>query len=156
MTRHRKRPTVMPEGASYGTARVCAGIQTLERPTGRTAELGAEPQVGTARMLAALDKGVTACPRGIPTVQDRVVQTALRTVLEPIFEHDFAPHSYGFRPGRGCKDALRRVDGLLKAGYIYVVDADLKSYFDTIPKDRLLTQVGQKVSDGRILRLVEA
>src|SRR6266581_3781342 len=56
-------------------------------------------------------------PLGIPTVQDRVVQTALRTVLEPIFERDFAPHSYGFRPGRGCKDALRRVDRLLKAGY---------------------------------------
>jgi RNA-directed DNA polymerase len=85
-----------------------------------------------------------------------VVQTALRTVLEPIFERDFAPHSYGFRPGRGCKDALRRVDELLKAGYIHIVDADLKSYFDTIPKDRLLALVGQKVSDSRILGLVEA
>jgi RNA-directed DNA polymerase len=95
-------------------------------------------------------------PLGIPTVQDRVVQTALRTVLEPIFEHDFAPHSYGFRPGRGCKDALRRVDELLKAGYTHIVDADLKSYFDTIPKDRLLAQVGRKVSDGRILELVAA
>jgi RNA-directed DNA polymerase len=95
-------------------------------------------------------------PLGIPTVQDRVVQTALRTVLEPIFERDFAPHSYGFRPGRGCKDALRRIDGLLKAGYHHVVDADLKSYFDTIPKDRLLARIGQKVSDRRILGLVEA
>ena len=56
-------------------------------------------------------------PLGIPTVRDRVVQTALRMVLEPIFERDFAEHSYGFRPGRGCKDALRRVDELLKAGY---------------------------------------
>src|SRR6516225_4111917 len=64
-------------------------------------------------------------PLGIPTVRDRVVQTALRLVLEPIFERDFARHSYGFRPGRGCKDALRRVDDLLKAGYIHVVDADL-------------------------------
>jgi RNA-directed DNA polymerase len=95
-------------------------------------------------------------PLGIPTVQDRVVQTALRTVVEPIFEHDFAPHSYGFRPGRGCKDALRRVAELLAAGYLHVVDADLKSYFDTIPKDRLLALVGQKVSDGRILALVAA
>jgi len=95
-------------------------------------------------------------PLGIPTVQDRVVQTALRTVLEPIFERDFAPHSYGFRPGRGCKDALRRVDELLKAGYIHVVDADLKSYFDTIPKDRLLALIGRKVSDSRLLGLVEA
>jgi len=95
-------------------------------------------------------------PLGIPTVRDRVVQTALRMVLEPIFERDFARHSYGFRPGRGCKDALRRVDELLKAGYTHVVDADLQSYFDTIPKDRLLGQIGQKVSDGRILALIEA
>ena len=94
-------------------------------------------------------------PLGIPTVRDRVAQTALRMVLEPIFEHEFAEHSYGFRPGRGCKDALRRVDELLKAGYNLIVDADLKSYFDTIPHDRLMTLVGQKVSDGRILTLIE-
>ncbi len=85
-----------------------------------------------------------------------MVQTALRMVLEPIFERDFAEHSYGFRPRRGCKDALRRVDGLLKAGYTYIVDADLKSYFDTIPHDRLMTLIKQKVSDGRVLNLIEA
>jgi RNA-directed DNA polymerase len=95
-------------------------------------------------------------PLGIPTVRDRVVQTALRQVLEPIFERDFAAQSYGFRPGRGCKDALRRVDELLKTGYTHVVDADLKSYFDTIPHDRLLTLVSRKVSDGRVLTLIEA
>jgi RNA-directed DNA polymerase len=95
-------------------------------------------------------------PLGIPTVRDRVVQTALRNVLEPIFERDFAEHSYGFRPGRGCKDALRRVDALLKAGYTHVVDADLKSYFDTIPHDRLMERIRQKVSDGRVLSLLEA
>jgi RNA-directed DNA polymerase len=95
-------------------------------------------------------------PLGIPTVRDRVVQTALTMVLEPIFERDFAAQSYGFRPGKGCKAALRRVTELLAAGYIHVVDADLKSYFDTIAKDRLLAQVGQKVTDGRILALVES
>jgi len=94
-------------------------------------------------------------PLGIPTVRDRVVQTALRMALEPIFEQGFAEHSYGFRPDRGCKDALRRVDELLEAGYTTIVDADLKSYFDTIPHDRLLALVGQKVSDGRILTLIE-
>jgi len=94
-------------------------------------------------------------PLGIPTVRDRVVQTALRMVIEPIFEHEFAEHSYGFRPKRGCKDALRRVDELLKSGYTSIVDADLKSYFDTIPHDRLMTLVGQKVSDGRVLTLIE-
>ena len=95
-------------------------------------------------------------PLGIPTVRDRVVQTAVLNALEPIFEREFAEHSYGFRPGRGCKDALRRVDQLLKAGYTYVVNADLKSYFDTIPHDRLLALVAQKVSDGRVLSLIEA
>ena len=69
-------------------------------------------------------------PLGIPTVRDRVAQAALRAVLEPIFERDFAAQSYGFRPKRGCKDALRRVDTLLKQGYAWVVDADLKSYLD--------------------------
>ena len=93
-------------------------------------------------------------PLGIPTVRDRVVQTALRMVVEPIFEHGFAAQSYGFRPGRGCKDALRRVDGLLKEGYVFVVDADLKSYFDTIPHDRLMALVGRKVADGRIMELI--
>ena len=95
-------------------------------------------------------------PLGIPTVRDRVVQAALRNVLEPIFEREFAAHSYGFRPKRGTKDALRRVDGLLRAGHTWVVDADLKSYFDTIPRDRLLGRVRTRVSDGRVLALVEA
>ena len=94
-------------------------------------------------------------PLGIPTIRDRVVQAALRDVLEPIFERDFAEQSYGFRPGRGCKDALRRVDELLKEGYTTVLDVDLKSYFDTIPHQPLLDRVRQKVSDGRVLTLIE-
>ena len=93
-------------------------------------------------------------PLGIPTVRDRVVQGALRNVLEPIFERDFAEHSYGFRPERGCKDALRRVDQLLKAGSSWVVDADIANYFDTIPQDKLLGQVTQKVADRRVLELI--
>ena len=95
-------------------------------------------------------------PLGIPAVRDRVVQTALRNVLEPIFEQTFCEHSYGFRPGRSAKDALRRVDGQLKSGYRYVVDADLKSYFDTIPHERLMALVEQRVADGRVLSLVRA
>ena len=95
-------------------------------------------------------------PLGIPTVGDRVVQAAVRHVLEPIFERDFAEHSYGFRPQRGCKDALRQVEKLLEEGYPWVVDADLKSYFDTIPHERLLRLVQDKVSDGRVLNLIEA
>ena len=76
-------------------------------------------------------------------------------VLEPIFERDFAAHSYGFRPQRGCKDALRRVAGLLLAGYVHIVDVDLKSYFDTIPKDRLMQFVQQSISDRRVLGLIQ-
>lgn len=95
-------------------------------------------------------------PLGIPTVRDRVVETALRNVMEPIFERDFAEHSYGFRPRRGCKDALRRVDHLLKAGNTWVVDADLQSYFDTIPQQKLLGRVAEKVADSRVLELVGA
>ena len=95
-------------------------------------------------------------PLGIPTVRDRVVQAALRAVLEPIFERDFAAQSYGFRPNRGCKDALRRVDTLLKAGYSWVVDADLKSYFDTIPHGALLARVREKVTDSKVLGLLQA
>ncbi|MCP4591344.1 MAG: group II intron reverse transcriptase/maturase [bacterium] len=94
-------------------------------------------------------------PLGIPTVRDRIVQTALRNVIEPIFDRDFAEHSYGFRPGRGSKDALRRVDSLLKAGYTHVVDADLKSYFDTIPHQLLMEQVRDKIADGGVLKLIE-
>jgi RNA-directed DNA polymerase len=93
-------------------------------------------------------------PLGIPTVQDRVVQTALRYAIEPIFEKEFAAQSYGFRPGRGCKDALRRVADLLAQGYVHVVDADLKAYFDSIPHERLLRRVEEKVTDGRVLNLV--
>jgi RNA-directed DNA polymerase len=94
-------------------------------------------------------------PLGIPTVRDRVVQTALRNVLEPIFEREFAEHSYGFRPNRGAKDALRRVHELLQRGYVQVVDADLKSYFDTIPKEQLLARVMERVADGKVLALIE-
>lgn len=93
-------------------------------------------------------------PLGIPTVRDRVVQTAVVKVIEPIFEREFAEQSYGFRPGRGCKDALRRVDGLLKSGYHYVVDADLKSYFDTIPHDRLLSRLKARIADSSLLELI--
>ncbi len=95
-------------------------------------------------------------PLGIPTVRDRVVQAALRNAIEPIFEREFAAQSYGFRPGRGCKDALRRVDGLLKAGYEWIVDVDLKSYFDTIPHEQLLARIRERVADSKVLDLITA
>ena len=90
-------------------------------------------------------------PLGIPTVKDRIIQAALKMVIEPIFEVQFRPGSYGFRPGLGCKDALREVDRLVKEGYTHVVDADLTGYFDTIPHDRLMALVAGSISDGRVL-----
>jgi Reverse transcriptase (RNA-dependent DNA polymerase)/Group II intron, maturase-specific domain len=94
-------------------------------------------------------------PLGIPTVKDRIVQTALKMVIEPICETRFRPGSYGFRPGRSCKDALREVDRLLKEGFTWVVDADLQGYFDSIPHDRLMTLVAASISDGPVLSLLE-
>jgi len=94
-------------------------------------------------------------PLGIPTVKDRIVQTALKMAIEPIFETQFRPGSYGFRPGRSCKDALREVDRLLKEGYTHVVDADLQGYFDSIPHDRLMALVAGSISDGRVLSLID-
>lgn len=94
-------------------------------------------------------------PLGIPCVRDRVVEGAMRQVLEPIFEREFAEHSYGFRPGRSAQQAVGRVEGLLKAGYTWIVDADLKSFFDTIPQGPLLSLIAERVSDRRFMELIQ-
>ena len=94
-------------------------------------------------------------PLGIPAVKDRIVQTALKMVIEPIFENEFVEHSYGFRPLRGCKLALSTVNGCLKAGQTWVVDADMKSYFDTIPHALLMVEVEKFISDGKVLKLIQ-
>ena len=95
-------------------------------------------------------------PLGIPTVRDRVVQSAMRHVLEPLWEAKFVDQSYGFRPGRSCKDALRRVEQLLHDGCTWVVDADIQSYYDSIEHPRMLVEVAKQVADGKVLELVEA
>lgn len=94
-------------------------------------------------------------PLGIPTVRDRIVQTALLHVLEPIFERDFAETSYGFRPERNAQQAVVQVEAHLAEGCTWIVDADLKGYFDTIPHAKLLARLREKVADGRVLSLVE-
>lgn len=94
-------------------------------------------------------------PLGIPAVRDRSVEGALRQVLEPIFERDFAEHSYGFRPGRGPAQAVARVEELIKEGRGVCVDVDLKSYFDTIPHEQLMRLVKERIVDGRVLELLE-
>lgn len=95
-------------------------------------------------------------PLGIPTVKDRVVQMAIKLVIEPIFEQTFRNSSHGFRPERGCKDALREVDAWLKGGYTWVVDADIKGYFDNISHELMMSKVEQRVADKRLLSLLEA
>jgi RNA-directed DNA polymerase len=93
-------------------------------------------------------------PLGIPTVRDRVVQMATLLILEPIFEADFEDCSYGFRPGRSAHQALEEIRGHVKAGYQAVYDADLKAYFDTIPRDKLLACVRMRVVDRSVLQLI--
>jgi RNA-directed DNA polymerase len=94
-------------------------------------------------------------PLGIPTVTDRIAETALRMTIEPIFEKKFMECSYGFRPKRSTKDALRRVQQHLDQGRTFVVDIDIEKYFDTIDHDLLMEEVKNEVSDGRVLRMIE-
>jgi len=157
--------------ASYGKVAANGGAPGVDHVTVEV--FGNDLEANVGRLAAALRGGTyqpqairrvyipkpgsnEQRPLGIPTVRDRVVQAAVRQVVEPIFEKEFAAHNYGFRPGRGCKDALRRVDALLKAGYVYVVDADLKSYFDLIPQERLMSRLRERIADGRVLALIES
>ena len=144
-----------------------AGVdgQSVERFAARAEmyleELGTALKRGTyrpqpVRRVEIAKGGGKFRPLGIPVVKDRIVQTALKFVLEPIFEQEFLGTSYGFRPGLGCKDALREVERLLREGYTFVVDADLRSYFDTIPHVRLMERVKEKMSNGRVVDLIEA
>ena len=94
-------------------------------------------------------------PLGIPTVRDRVVQTAAKLVLEPILEADLEDTAYGYRPGRSAAGAIERVDGLLRQGYTQVVDADLSKYFDSIPHAALLQSVARRIVDRHMLRLIK-
>ena len=94
-------------------------------------------------------------PLGIPTIRDRVVQTAAKLVLEPIFEADFEDNVYGYRPVRGAVDAVKEVRRLICRGYSGVVDADLSRYFDSVPHDQLLNSVARRIVDRRMLRLIK-
>jgi len=132
--------------------------QRLEQHTeylSRTLQQGSYQPDAVRRVLIPKPGSNEKRPLGIPTVRDRVVQKAILATIEPIFEREFAEQSYGFRPGRGCKAALRRVEQLLRAGYTWVVDADLQRYFDTILHEVLLQLVAERIADGRVLKLIE-
>jgi RNA-directed DNA polymerase len=161
------RPNLL---AAYARVKANGGAAGVDRQT--VEAFGERLDDNLDRIASALEQGVyrpqtikrvwipkpgkkELRPLGVPTVRDRVVQTAMRNVLEPIFENDFAEESCGFRPGRGCKDALRRVDALLKSGFTWVVDADIKSFFDTIDHARLIERVAAKVCDQSVIGLIE-
>jgi RNA-directed DNA polymerase len=94
-------------------------------------------------------------PLGIPTIRDRVVQTAVKLVIEPVLEADLSPYTFGYRPGKSALDAIKVVQGALNQGYTDVVDADLSKYFDTIPHSELLKSIAIRISDRHILRLIK-
>src|SRR5436309_6731663 len=94
-------------------------------------------------------------PLGIPTIRDRVVQTAAKIVLEPIFEADLEDNAYGYRPVRGAVDAVKEVHRLICRGHTDVVDADLSNYFDSIPHSELIKSVARRIVDGQVLRLIK-
>src|SRR6202165_5375772 len=95
-------------------------------------------------------------PLGIPTIRDRVAQTAVKLVLEPIWEADLEPNAYGYRPQKSAQGAIQKVDELLHEGYTDIVDADLSKYFDTIPHSELLQCVARRIVDRHMLHLIKA
>lgn len=94
-------------------------------------------------------------PLGIPTVQCRIAQEVVRRLINPIFERKFHDNSYGFRPGRNCHQAIYKVDEYLNEGYFYIVDADIKGFFDNIPHKLIMAEVASEIADGNILGLIE-
>ena len=142
------------DGMNFEAIESGIGIDTLLRELARDLKDKTYRAQPVRRVMIPKADG-SLRPLGIPTIRDRVVQMAVKLIIEPIFEADFCAHSYGFRPKRSAHDAVDDIANTLWAGYTHVIDADLSKYFDSIPHDKLMAVVAERIVDGGILAIIK-
>jgi RNA-directed DNA polymerase len=141
------------DGTSFEAIETGNGVETFLRQLSQDLKNKTYQAQPVRRVMIPKEDG-SLRPLGIPTIRDRVAQMAVKLIIEPIFEADFCPHSYGFRPKKSAHDAVDDIANALWAGYTRVIDADLSKYFDSIPHAKLMAVVAERIVDGGILRLI--